>query len=97
MIDKPSDKPSNKRPWVFIQGQQAFQFDGQQHDSLLEAMEAHKVPVHFECRSGYCGACRTTTLEGEVDYQHQPIAFIRKGEILPCCCQPTTDITLVQE
>lgn len=87
---------NNNRPWVFIQGQKAFRFDPEQHDSLLEALEANKAKVHYECRSGYCGACRTPILDGEVAYRHPPIAFIRQGEILPCCCTPTSDLTLDQ-
>ena len=88
--------PTNdaKKPWVFIQGQQAFSFDKAQHDNLLEALESHRVSVHYECRSGFCGACRTTLVSGEVRYSHSPLAFLRPGEILPCCCIPTSDLTL---
>ncbi len=86
---------SQPRPWVFLQGQQiAFQFDPQQHNTLLDALEANQVSVHAECRSGYCGACRTRAITGDVNYPQAPLAFIRSGEILPCCCQPISDLTI---
>ncbi|MCM2680841.1 class I ribonucleotide reductase maintenance protein YfaE [Echinimonas agarilytica] len=89
-----SKEQDNQAPWVFVQGQQAFKFDASQHDSLLQALEEHGVDVHYECRAGFCGSCRTSILDGSVKYSTQPIAFFRQGEILPCCCVPTSDITL---
>ncbi|MFI8416878.1 class I ribonucleotide reductase maintenance protein YfaE [Serratia sp. NPDC078593] len=61
---------------------------------LLDVLELHDVQVEYQCRSGYCGACRLKLLEGEVVYRQQPLAFINDGEILPCCCMPHTDIEL---
>ncbi|HEY0209869.1 class I ribonucleotide reductase maintenance protein YfaE [Acerihabitans sp.] len=64
------------------------------HGSLLDALEAHQVPVESQCRSGYCGACRLRLARGQVRYHHTPLAFIQPGEILPCCCLPVEDIEL---
>lgn len=64
---------------------------------LLDVLESHNVPVEYQCRSGYCGACRMTLLKGEVAYHQQPLAFINEGEILPCCCMPVMDIELAIE
>ncbi|TCW00297.1 class I ribonucleotide reductase maintenance protein YfaE [Biostraticola tofi] len=66
----------------------------QAHASLLDLLEAHQVAVEFQCRSGYCGACRMGLLRGQVSYQQPPLAFIKRGDILPCCCLPTEDIEL---
>ena len=52
------------------------------------------MQVEYQCRSGYCGACRLKLVKGEVTYRQQPLAFINAGEILPCCCMPLTDIEL---
>ena len=54
--------------------------------TLLEALEKHQLEMHYHCRSGFCGACRTKLLEGEVEYKTDPLAFIDDDEILPCCC-----------
>ncbi|MEA9389177.1 class I ribonucleotide reductase maintenance protein YfaE [Acerihabitans sp. TG2] len=62
--------------------------------SLLEALEAHQVAVESQCRSGYCGACRLRLLSGQVTYRQTPLAFIKPGEILPCCCLPKGNIEL---
>ncbi|WP_339036606.1 class I ribonucleotide reductase maintenance protein YfaE [Serratia symbiotica] len=61
---------------------------------LLEVLELHAVEVEYQCRSGYCGACRLKLVKGEVAYCQPPLALINDGEILPCCCMPVTDIEL---
>jgi ferredoxin len=61
---------------------------------LLDVLERHDVEVEYQCRSGYCGACRIKLLKGEVVYHQQPLAFINHGEILPCCCMPAMNIEL---
>ena len=62
--------------------------------TLLESLEAQNVPVHYQCREGYCGSCRTQLLEGEVHYTEEPMAWINDDEILPCCCIPKTAIRI---
>lgn len=64
----------------------------QANSSLLESLEAAGLDLHFHCRQGFCGACRTTLVEGAVEYKIDPLAFIDDDEILPCCCYPTTNI-----
>ena len=54
--------------------------------TILSALEAAGVNIHYHCREGFCGACRTKLIEGEVEYTTDPLAFIDDYEILPCCC-----------
>lgn len=61
---------------------------------LLEILELHDIAVEYQCRSGYCGACRLKLLKGKVAYRQPPLAFVNDGEILPCCCMPLMDIEL---
>ncbi|MGE6221976.1 class I ribonucleotide reductase maintenance protein YfaE [Aeromonas media] len=63
-------------------------------ESLLETLERHGHRVEFQCRSGYCGACRTPLLAGTVHYPSVPLAFVSPGECLPCCCKPVGAIQL---
>lgn len=63
-------------------------------ESLLETLERHGHRLEFQCRSGYCGACRMPLLAGKVHYPHVPLAFVSQGECLPCCCQPVGAIHL---
>ena len=62
--------------------------------NLLESLEAQGVQVPYQCRDGYCGGCRTDLIEGDVAYLQEPMAWINKGEILPCCCVPKSPIKL---
>ena len=71
----------------------AVEFDGSD-TTLLNALERKQFQVNFQCREGYCGACRCKLLEGEVKYLHEPLAFVRRGEFLPCCSVPLTDIQI---
>lgn len=62
--------------------------------TLLESLEAESIEVHYHCREGFCGACRTKLLSGQVKYLTDPLAFIDDDEILPCCCQAVGDIKI---
>jgi ferredoxin len=55
--------------------------------SLLETLESASVRVESHCRNGFCGACRTKLVKGEVEYFTEPLAFVEDDEILPCCCK----------
>ncbi|MBM7454986.1 ferredoxin [Oceanisphaera litoralis] len=72
----------------------ALNFELRADETLLEGLERTGHAVEYQCRSGYCGACRTPLLEGAVSYPHPPLAFVTAGDILPCCCRPQGDITL---
>lgn len=63
-------------------------------ETILDGLERTGHSVEFQCRSGYCGACRTTLEEGSVEYTTEPMAFLRKNEVLPCCSKPLEDISL---
>ncbi len=62
------------------------------NQTLLESLEANDIHIHYQCRDGFCGACRTQLLSGEVTYTTDPLAFIDDNEILPCCCYALGDI-----
>ncbi|WP_419571649.1 class I ribonucleotide reductase maintenance protein YfaE [Rheinheimera sp.] len=80
-------------PKVLVNGQLCVEFSAEQ-GSLLDALEAGQQQVNYQCREGYCGACRCKLLSGSVSYLNEPLAFVRKGEFLPCCSIPVTDIEI---
>ena len=80
-------------PRVTVDKVTVVEFDGSV-PSLLHALERQQLQVNFQCREGYCGACRCKLLQGEVRYLQEPLAFVRQGEFLPCCSVPLTDITI---
>ena len=69
-------------------------FELQPGETLLEALERTGHEVAYQCRSGYCGACRTRLYSGSVSYPQPPLAFVGADEVLPCCCRVDTDIHL---
>lgn len=62
--------------------------------NLLEFLEANKQSVSFQCREGFCGACRCKLVCGQVQYLQEPLAFVRRGEFLPCCSVPVSDLII---
>ena len=62
--------------------------------SLLHCLESQKIDVAYQCREGYCGACRATLVSGNVKYNEEPLAFVRDGEILLCCSKPNGNISI---
>ncbi|MEJ6475903.1 class I ribonucleotide reductase maintenance protein YfaE [Pseudoalteromonas piscicida] len=62
--------------------------------SILETLEQAKVEVPYQCREGFCGACRATLIEGQTQYSNEPLAFVRDGEVLLCCSKPVSNIKI---
>ena len=63
-------------------------------ETLLEGLARTGPHVEYQCRSGYCGACRIKLKIGSVVYPKAPLAFLRRDEILPCCCRPAETIVI---
>ncbi|MDE3270784.1 class I ribonucleotide reductase maintenance protein YfaE [Pseudoalteromonas sp. G4] len=72
---------------------QSLDFDSDQ-PNLLTFLENNNIEPQFHCREGFCGACRCKLVNGNVEYQQEPLAFVRKGEILLCCATPASDIEI---
>ncbi|MCC5851901.1 MAG: 2Fe-2S ferredoxin-like protein [Alkalimonas sp.] len=77
---------------VQVNAEQSLEFSHQRN--LLIALEQAKFSVHYQCREGYCGACRCHLRSGQVRYLQEPLAFVRPGEFLPCCSVPVGDIAI---
>ncbi|WMY95409.1 MAG: class I ribonucleotide reductase maintenance protein YfaE [Arsenophonus sp.] len=70
-------------------------FCNKYHTSILDTLEKNNIYINFQCRKGFCGICRTYLKKGKIKYHNLPIAFINNNEILPCSCQPVTDIFII--
>lgn len=64
-------------------------------ETLLDALLRTGHDVAYQCKSGYCGTCRLQLISGKVSYVQMPMAFMAKGEILPCCCRLESDVSVV--
>jgi CDP-4-dehydro-6-deoxyglucose reductase len=68
-------------------------------ETILEAGLRAGIALPFECRSGGCGVCKCTVLQGTVDQGvHQELALTederRAGKALMCCATPLSDLDL---
>ncbi|MBT0586361.1 2Fe-2S ferredoxin-like protein [Alteromonas sp. SM 2104] len=63
-------------------------------ETLLQTLERYQIDIQYHCRDGFCGACRTTLIDGCIDYITDPLAFIDDDECLPCCAKPNGPVTL---
>jgi ferredoxin-NADP reductase/MOSC domain-containing protein YiiM len=62
--------------------------------SLLELAEACDVPVRWSCRTGVCHTCMTGLIGGSTTYNPEPLEMPAPGNVLVCCSQPDSGITL---
>ena len=62
--------------------------------SLLELAEACDVPVRWSCRIGVCHTCMTGLVDGSITYNPEPLEKPAPGNVLVCCSQPNSGITL---
>ena len=63
-------------------------------ESLLDGLLRTGHQIEYQCRNGYCGACRCKLVSGEVSYPTRPLAFIPAGEVLTCCGKPESTLVL---
>jgi ferredoxin-NADP reductase/MOSC domain-containing protein YiiM len=62
--------------------------------SLLELAEACDVPVRWSCRTGVCHTCMTGLIGGSITYNPEPLERPAAGNLLVCCSQPNSGVTL---
>ncbi len=63
-------------------------------NSLLETLEKNGFHPFYQCRMGFCGACKVILKSGQVSYKQPPLASIQPNEILTCCCQVEKDLEI---
>ncbi|HSN31489.1 MAG TPA: cytochrome b N-terminal domain-containing protein [Ideonella sp.] len=73
-----------------------------QGETLLDAGLRQGLVLPYECRSGGCGVCVCSVLQGSVDlgpYQPSALPAERRarGEALMCCATPTSDLAIEVE
>jgi len=55
--------------------------------TLLDSLIASGIEPEYQCRNGFCGACRVNLIEGDVTYTGDKIGWTEKGQVLPCVCE----------
>lgn len=72
-------------------------FSVEEDESILDAAIRQDIGLPYGCRNGFCGACLSTLLEGEVEYPDgEPDKLLDAPEsaCLPCQAFPKTDVLL---
>jgi ferredoxin-NADP reductase/MOSC domain-containing protein YiiM len=64
------------------------------YQNVLELAEACDIPVRWSCRAGVCHTCTTGLIGGSIAYNPEPLERPAPGNVLVCCSQPDTSITL---
>ncbi len=80
----------------------ATHIEVQPGETLLEAGLRADLALRYDCRSGGCGLCVCTVLNGRVDHgDFQPAvlteAMRARGETLMCCAVPLEDVEIEAE
>jgi len=69
--------------------------------SILDAALQAGLVFDYSCKTGQCGVCKTTLLQGDVKELQAQIALSEQdkasNKILTCCCSPITDILIDAE
>ena len=63
----------------------------QRDRTVLQQLEDQGFQIPYQCREGYCGACRMTLNSGRVEDVGEPIAFCGANDILACSCKVVVD------
>ena len=68
------------------------------HDRRLRRGHAKSVASDERglpgCRIGVCHTCETALIEGDVEYDPEPLDPPAKGDALICCCRPQSEVAL---
>jgi len=76
-------------------------FECDTSSTIVDGAILSKLFINHSCKTGRCGICKTTLLEGQVIELIPQLALTdeqkKKNQILTCCCSPKTDILIDAE
>jgi CDP-4-dehydro-6-deoxyglucose reductase len=77
-----------------IEGKDFSSIDGK---TILDSALSSEFVFEYSCKSGQCGTCKTTLLEGEVIEIQEQLALNKEdanNQFLTCCCVAASDIVI---
>jgi len=82
----PPARLEDDRPFVVRLAKSGGNYEVPPGETILDMLRRHGVETRSSCELGYCGACLTRYVEGEVDHR-DPILneAARKTHLLICC------------
>ncbi len=88
----------NKCKVTTIEGKE---FESVDSVSILDSALNSDLIFEYSCKTGQCGVCKTTLLEGGVIELQSQVALTdhqrKSNQILTCCCAPKTDVLIDAE
>lgn len=85
-------------PEFVVKSSKELEFSSPEDVSILDSAMKNGYIFEYSCKTGLCGVCKTTLLEGEVIELQPQIALTESQkenkQILTCCCAPKTDILI---
>ena len=72
-------------------------FPSKNGETILESALSSGIVFEYSCKSGQCGTCKTTLLEGEVIEIQEQLALNKEdvnNQFLTCCCVAASDILI---
>lgn len=77
------------------------EFESVDSVSILNSALNSDLIFEYSCKTGQCGVCKTTLLEGGVIELQSQVALTdhqrKSNQILTCCCAPKTDVLIDAE
>jgi len=80
-----------------IQTQEGKEFFSTEGRTVLDCALSNGIVFEYSCKSGQCGTCKTTLLEGEVIEIQEQLALNKEdanNQFLTCCCVAVSDIVI---
>jgi ferredoxin-NADP reductase/DMSO/TMAO reductase YedYZ heme-binding membrane subunit len=71
-------------------------WDGTQ-PNLLEFALGSGLKPKYGCKTGVCGSCACRLVSGTVRYDQAAAVSVGEGEVLLCCAQPESNVTIALE
>jgi len=81
-----------------ISTKDGLSFNSKSECSILESALNSGIVFNYSCKSGQCGACKTTLIEGEIIEIQEQLVLNKEdqanNQFLTCCCMATSDILI---
>ena len=89
----PPARFADDRPFRVRLAKSGGEYDVPAGETILEILRREGVDARSSCELGYCGACLTRFLAGEVDHRDPILAeTVRRTHLLICCSRATSDV-----
>ncbi|WP_317931859.1 2Fe-2S iron-sulfur cluster-binding protein [Halioxenophilus sp. WMMB6] len=98
-LQQPEANPGQPIVITVVRGDDRYEFDREEGESLMAAADRAQIHLPSSCRSGYCGTCMARITEGEVTFdENHALAgkVMSEGYILVCQAIPLTERVTIE-